>query len=107
MSHERSKSDESGPVVAGLEATIAAPSSAGDAATDQTLVQPGRGSPGASELRELPTVDPQHYRHPSIISIHDAGRWPSGTAFYTMKRVDGRAFNKVISRAPSPRDVAF
>jgi serine/threonine protein kinase len=35
-------------------------------------------------------------QHPAIISVHDAGRWPSGEAFYTMKHVEGRALDDVI-----------
>lgn len=35
-------------------------------------------------------------QHPSIISVHESGRWPSGVAFYTMKHVEGRPLDKVI-----------
>jgi eukaryotic-like serine/threonine-protein kinase len=34
--------------------------------------------------------------HPSIIPIHDLGRWESGSPFYTMKLVSGRSLDKVI-----------
>ncbi len=36
-------------------------------------------------------------QHPAIIAVHDAGRWPSGEAFYTMKQVEGRALDQVIA----------
>jgi tetratricopeptide (TPR) repeat protein len=37
--------------------------------------------------------------HPSIVSVHDAGRWPSGEPFYTMKLVPGRSLEAVIAGA--------
>ena len=38
-------------------------------------------------------------QHPAIISVHDAGRWPSGAAFNTMKHVEGRSLDTVIAEA--------
>jgi len=35
-------------------------------------------------------------QHPSIVGILEAGRWPSGEAFYAMKLVSGRALDHVI-----------
>jgi len=40
-------------------------------------------------------------QHPSIVSIHEAGRWPSGEPFYAMKLVPGRSLDKAISAARS------
>src|SRR4051812_8337629 len=37
--------------------------------------------------------------HPSIVSIHEAGRWPSGEPFYAMKLVPGRPLDEVIAGA--------
>ena len=41
-----------------------------------------------------------HLQHPAIIAIHEAGRWPSGAAFYTMKRVEGKPLNQVVAETP-------
>jgi eukaryotic-like serine/threonine-protein kinase len=38
--------------------------------------------------------------HPSIVPVHDAGRWPSGEAFYSMKLVSGRSLRDCIAEAP-------
>ncbi|HEY5948397.1 MAG TPA: ABC transporter substrate-binding protein [Kofleriaceae bacterium] len=38
-------------------------------------------------------------QHPSIVSIHEAGRWPSGEPFYAMKLVPGRPLDQVIGDA--------
>src|SRR3954470_11906539 len=35
--------------------------------------------------------------HPSIVSVHEAGRWPSGMPFYAMKLVPGRSLDRVIA----------
>jgi len=36
--------------------------------------------------------------HPSIVAVYEAGRWPDGEPFYAMKRVVGRALDKVIEK---------
>lgn len=38
-------------------------------------------------------------QHPSIVNIHEAGRWPSGEPFFAMKLVSGRSFDRVIEGA--------
>ncbi|MDB4956821.1 MAG: serine/threonine protein kinase [Myxococcales bacterium] len=38
-------------------------------------------------------------QHPSIVNIHEAGRWPSGEPFYAMKLVAGEPLDKVVARA--------
>jgi eukaryotic-like serine/threonine-protein kinase len=43
-------------------------------------------------------------QHPSIISVHDIGRWPSGEPFYTMKEVSGRPLHHLIAEARSTRE---
>src|SRR5713101_2457073 len=35
-------------------------------------------------------------QHPSIVPIHEVGRWPSGEPFYTMKMVQGRSLGEVM-----------
>jgi tetratricopeptide (TPR) repeat protein len=37
--------------------------------------------------------------HPNIVSLHEAGSWPSGEPFYTMRLVSGRPLNKVLADA--------
>jgi hypothetical protein len=40
-------------------------------------------------------------QHPSIVPVHDIGRWPSGAPFYSMKLVSGRSLHDVIAAAGS------
>jgi WD40 repeat protein len=35
--------------------------------------------------------------HPGIVSVHEAGRWPSGEPFFAMRLVAGRSLDRVIS----------
>jgi len=42
--------------------------------------------------------------HPSIVSVHDGGRWADGTAFYVMRLVNGESLARVIARAASPAE---
>jgi len=37
--------------------------------------------------------------HPGVVPVHEAGRWPNGTPFYSMKLVAGRPFDEVIGEA--------
>jgi tetratricopeptide (TPR) repeat protein len=37
--------------------------------------------------------------HPNIVSMHEAGTWPSGEPFYTMRLVSGRPLDRVIAAA--------
>ncbi len=34
--------------------------------------------------------------HPNIVPVHDMGRLPNGTVYYTMKRVEGRSLDQVL-----------
>jgi WD40 repeat protein/tRNA A-37 threonylcarbamoyl transferase component Bud32 len=43
-------------------------------------------------------------QHPSIVPVHEAGRWPSGEPFYAMKLVSGRPFSIVIDETRSLDD---
>ncbi len=36
-------------------------------------------------------------QHPSIVPLYDAGRWPSGRPFYTMKFVEGQSLKHAIA----------
>jgi serine/threonine protein kinase len=40
-------------------------------------------------------------QHPSIVSVHEAGRWPSGEPFYAMPYVSGRSLDEAIAAAKS------
>jgi len=40
-------------------------------------------------------------QHPSIVPVHEAGRWPDGSPFYTMKMVTGRSLKEVIAGTSS------
>lgn len=40
-------------------------------------------------------------QHPNIIPVHDAGRWPQGPPFFTMKFVEGESLAEVIKRRQS------
>lgn len=42
-------------------------------------------------------------QHPSIVSIHEAGTWPSGAPFYAMKLVAGESLDKAIAARPTAR----
>jgi eukaryotic-like serine/threonine-protein kinase len=37
--------------------------------------------------------------HPSIVPIHEAGRWPDGKRFYAMKLVEGRTLSEALEHA--------
>ena len=36
--------------------------------------------------------------HPAIVTVHEAGQWPSGVPFYAMRRVDGTPLDAEIAR---------
>jgi WD40 repeat protein/tRNA A-37 threonylcarbamoyl transferase component Bud32 len=38
--------------------------------------------------------------HPGIVPVHEAGRWPSGDPYYSMKLVSGRTLKEVIGDRP-------
>jgi eukaryotic-like serine/threonine-protein kinase len=40
-------------------------------------------------------------QHPNIVPIYEAGRWPSGEAFYAMRLVSGRTLEDVIAEKKS------
>jgi WD40 repeat protein len=42
--------------------------------------------------------------HPSIVPVHDAGRWESGEPFYTMKLVAGRTLKEAVHAMRTPAE---
>jgi eukaryotic-like serine/threonine-protein kinase len=40
-------------------------------------------------------------QHPNIVPIHEAGRWPNGSSFYSMKLVEGQTLARAIETAAS------
>ena len=40
-------------------------------------------------------------QHPSIVSVHEAGVWPSGEPFYAMRLVSGRSLDEAVAAATS------
>ena len=42
--------------------------------------------------------------HPSIVPVHDIGRWPSGEPFYAMKLVSGRSLHDVVAETAGLED---
>jgi WD40 repeat protein len=38
-------------------------------------------------------------QHPSIVPVYEAGRWPSGKPFYSMKLISGHSLKELISKS--------
>src|SRR5205823_6309726 len=55
---------------------------------------PRRGRNAARFVREALVT--ARLEHPSIVPVHEAGRWPTGEPFYVMKFVSGRPFERVL-----------
>ncbi|HEY5949937.1 MAG TPA: serine/threonine-protein kinase, partial [Kofleriaceae bacterium] len=54
----------------------------------------------ASELRFFrEALITARLEHPSIVPVHEAGRWADGTPFYAMKLVSGRSLKELIANA--------
>lgn len=43
-------------------------------------------------------------QHPSIITLYEAGRWPSGECFFAMKLVKGRTLRAELAALPALKD---
>ena len=55
-----------------------------------------------SEIRFLREVlITARLEHPSIVAVHEAGRWPDGTPFYAMKLVSGRSLRALFAERPT------
>jgi serine/threonine-protein kinase len=60
-------------------------------------VKPGRGSGGDSAIRFLREACVQgQLEHPAIVPVHDLGRDADGTLYFTMKRIRGMTFERII-----------
>ncbi len=60
------------------------------------LLDPDGGGGGRFVREALLTA---RLEHPSIVPVHEAGRWPDGRPFYAMKLVSGRSLAEVIRGA--------
>jgi eukaryotic-like serine/threonine-protein kinase len=56
-----------------------------------------QGNAKARFLREAMIT--ARLQHPAIVPMYEAGRWPSGDLFYTMKLVSGRPLDRLIASA--------
>jgi serine/threonine protein kinase len=54
------------------------------------------GKPDAVERFVREAMITARLRHPSIVCLHEAGRWPTGEPFYAMQLVSGRSLADVI-----------
>jgi WD40 repeat protein len=52
--------------------------------------------PGLGRRFEREVLLTARLQHPAIVSVYEAGRWPDGDPFYTMRMVPGRALDAVI-----------
>jgi WD40 repeat protein len=43
-------------------------------------------------------------QHPSIVPVHEAGRWPTGEPFYTMKMISGRSLKEAMAEKRNLRE---
>jgi serine/threonine-protein kinase len=60
-------------------------------------VKPGNGSRGDLAARFLREACVQgQLEHPAIVPVYDLGRNPDGTLYFTMKRVRGMTFERII-----------
>jgi serine/threonine-protein kinase len=61
------------------------------------IVRPGKGSRGDLAARFLREACVQgQLEHPSIVPVYDLGRDPDGTLYFTMKRVRGMTFERIV-----------
>jgi eukaryotic-like serine/threonine-protein kinase len=61
-------------------------------------------SPEAEERFVREALVTARLQHPAIVPVYDAGRWPTGEAFYAMKLVSGRSLAEVVDGARSFED---
>ncbi len=60
-------------------------------------VKPGRGSHGDAGTRFLREACVQgQLEHPAIVPVYDLGRDPDGTLYFTMKRIRGMTFERIV-----------
>ncbi len=53
---------------------------------------------------ERETLITARLQHPAIVPIYDAGRWPTGELFYTMKLVAGKPLETIINNVAGMRE---
>ena len=58
------------------------------------MLAPARGTEPRFVAEALVTA---RLQHPAIVPVYEAGRWPGGEPFYSMKLVSGRSLADVIS----------
>ncbi|HEY6461695.1 MAG TPA: hypothetical protein VIY73_16120, partial [Polyangiaceae bacterium] len=60
-------------------------------------VKPGRGSQGDSGVRFLREACVQgQLEHPAVVPVYDLGRDPDGILYFTMKRIRGMTFERIV-----------
>ncbi len=55
--------------------------------------------PALHERFEREALITAHLQHPAIVPVYEAGRWPDGMAFYTMRRVEGTTLHEAVMAA--------
>ena len=67
----------------------------------KVLLEPAGDALGRFEREALITA---RLQHPGIIPVYEAGRWPSGEPFFSMKHVAGRPLDRVIGELRTLED---
>ncbi len=67
----------------------------------KVLLEPAGDALGRFEREALITA---RLQHPGIIPVYEAGRWPSGEPFFSMKHVAGRPLDRVIGELHTLED---
>ncbi|MDQ3296425.1 MAG: protein kinase [Myxococcota bacterium] len=69
------------------------------------LLRRGSASSPANEARFLrEALITARLEHPSIVPVHEAGRWPNGDPYYVMKLVEGRTLKELIGERHTLRE---
>lgn len=45
--------------------------------------------------------------HPNIVTVHEAGRWPTGQRFYAMKLVEGQTLSELLDHADDEKRLSL
>jgi serine/threonine-protein kinase len=70
-------------------------------------VKPGRGTHGDAGTRFLREACVQgQLEHPAIVPVYDLGRDPDGTLYFTMKRIRGMTFERIVDALRMGEDEA-
>src|SRR5690349_11730543 len=65
-------------------------------AVKELLPRAGQSSAANEALFLREALITARLEHPGIVPVHEAGRWPTGEPFYTMKLVQGRPLDAVM-----------